>query len=427
MTINASGATRAGAAAALREKVNQYERGLTVEVDNSATLAQYLDWWLTEELAEQVADGSLMATTREQYANKVQHQIVPLIGHLRLRDVSPLHLRQWQTKLSRAGASPSLRGHTLAVLKNALERAVRYELLPSNAAKLVVPPPVQRQRRNEVTFEGARALLRAAQGDDLEAAYVLALHIPMRVGEVVGAEWDCVDFDRGLFSVRQNIVRVDGRWEIHGTKTHTPRVVPLPEAVLIALRRQRARQAEQRLAAGSAWAPPEIFDSDRRAWRLPEFVFTRATGKPYLQQGFYKQLRALCVRAEVVPLATHDLRRAANTLLRMAGVDPAVIRQLAGHKTEDMTELYTTDLTPAWPRQLNDSLCGCLDCSTGTATHGSALPRAAHRRGRAGLDRHRRRLLQQRPGRVVDRALQARVRPTRRARTRRRGPRAGPP
>lgn len=70
MTINASGATRAEAATALREKVNQYERGLTVEVDNSATLAQYLDWWLTDELAEQVSDGSLMATTREQYANK---------------------------------------------------------------------------------------------------------------------------------------------------------------------------------------------------------------------------------------------------------------------------------------------------------------------------------------------------------------------
>jgi len=75
VTINASGATRAEAATALREKVNQYERGLTVEVDNSATLAQYLDWWLRDELAEQVAHGSLMATTREQYVNKVQHQI----------------------------------------------------------------------------------------------------------------------------------------------------------------------------------------------------------------------------------------------------------------------------------------------------------------------------------------------------------------
>jgi integrase len=73
-------------------------------------------------------------------------------------------------------------------------------------------------------------------------------------------------------------------------------------------------------------------------------VFTRATGKPYFQQGFYKRLRSLCARAGVPPLATHDLRRAANTLLRLAGVDPAVIRQLAGHESEEMTDLYTTRL-----------------------------------------------------------------------------------
>jgi integrase len=43
-------------------------------------------------------------------------------------------------------------------------------------------------------------------------------------------------------------------------------------------------------------------------------------------------------------VATHDLRRTANTLLRVSGVDPAVIRQLAGHESEEMTELYTTRL-----------------------------------------------------------------------------------
>jgi integrase len=73
-------------------------------------------------------------------------------------------------------------------------------------------------------------------------------------------------------------------------------------------------------------------------------VFTRPTGKPLLQQGFYKQLHALCARADVPALATHDLRRAANTLLRVSGVDPAVIRQLAGQQSEEMTDLYTTRL-----------------------------------------------------------------------------------
>lgn len=344
VTINASGATRTEALEALRRKVVQHERGGETLIDPTVTLARYLEWWVDVELVDRVADGAIMETTRQQYVGRVRFQIVPLIGNVPLRDLSPMRLRQWMTALGRQGASPALRRRALAVLKTALERAVRYEVLVVNPAKLVDSPKVHRERRGEITIETARALLQAASGDELEAAYVLALHIPLRVGEVVGAEWDCFDLDQGLFAVRQNIVRIAGRWELHGTKTHSPRVVPLPEPVLAALRRQRPRQAQQRLAAGAAWSPPEILDVDRRVWRLPEFVFTRATGKPHLHQGFYKQLQALCLRAGVEPLATHDLRRAANTLLRMAGVDPAVIRQLAGHKTEDMTELYTLRL-----------------------------------------------------------------------------------
>lgn len=150
-----------------------------------------------------------------------------------------MHLRQWLSVLAKQGASPNLRRHALAVLKTALERAVRYELIPGNPARLVDPPRVHRERRAEVTVDTARALLAAARGDDLEAAYVLALHIPMRVGEVVGAEWDAFDLDRRLFAIRQNLVRLEGRWELHDTKKHRVRVVPLPQPVVAAKAGQR--------------------------------------------------------------------------------------------------------------------------------------------------------------------------------------------
>jgi len=360
VTINASGATLDEAKDNLREKVERHLRGGPARISGSVTVAAFLAWWVDEELAQRVADGINTETTRKQYADRVRFQIAPLIGAVRLRDLSAMHLRQWQAVLAKQGASPSLRRRSLAILKTALERAVRYELIATNPAKLVDPPRVERRRRDEITVSTARALLRAAEGDDLEAAYLLALHVPMRVGEVIAAEWDAFDLDRGLFDIRQNLVRVDGRWELHDTKTHTARRVPVPARVVAALRRQHARQAAQRLAAGPAWDPPQVLDVARRQWRQPDFVFTRATGKPHLQQGFYKQLRALCVRADVPPLATHDLRRAANTLLRVAGVDPAVIRQLAGHESEEMTELYTTRLDSLM-QQAVDRLAQQLD------------------------------------------------------------------
>jgi len=352
VTINGSGATRAQAVADVCAKVEQRLRGGDAQIDASVSLERYLRWWVDDELADRVADGTIVSTTRQQYATKVALHIVPHLGSIRLRELSVLHLRGWLSELAKQGASTNLRKHCLAVLKTALERAVRYELIPGNPARLIDPPRVRRSKRAEVTAGTARTLLVASatasaatpRGGELEAAYLLALHIPMRVGEVLGAEWDCFDFDRGLFALRQNLVRLEGRWELHDTKKHRVRVVPLPKAVLVALLAQRSRQADQRHAASTAWEPPEVFDVAREAWRRPDFVFTRPTGKPHHHQGFNKRLKALCRAAGLPPLATHDLRRTANTLLRVSGVDPAVIRQLAGHESAEMTELYTTRL-----------------------------------------------------------------------------------
>lgn len=277
VTINASGATLAEAKADLRAKVDQHLRGGPVRISAAVTLATYLAWWVDEDLAQRVADGVNTETTRKQYADRVRFQIAPLLGGVRLRDLSAMHIRQWQLTLGQQGASPSSRRRSLVVLKTALQRAVRYELILANPAKLVDAPKVQRTRREEITVGTARALLRAAEGEDLEAAYLLALHVPMRVGEVIAAEWDCFDLDRGLFEIRQNLVRVDGRWELHDGKTHTARRVPLPGRVVAALRRQHARQAAQRLAAGTAWEPPLVLDVARREWRRPDFAFT---GRP---------------------------------------------------------------------------------------------------------------------------------------------------
>jgi len=160
VTINGSGATLAEAKADVREKVEQHLRGGPVRISASVTLATYLTWWVHEELAQRVADGVNTETTRKQYADRVKFQIAPLLGGVQLRDLSAMHLRQWQATLAKQGASPSLRRRSLAILKTALERAVRYELIPANPAKLVDSPTVQRRRREEISVATARALLR---------------------------------------------------------------------------------------------------------------------------------------------------------------------------------------------------------------------------------------------------------------------------
>ena len=76
-----------------------------------------------------------------------------------------------------------------AVLRNALESAVREELIPRNVAKLIrVPAPRYKVNRG-LTVPQAKATLKAAAAHRMAALYVLALYLGLRQNRVRGAEY----------------------------------------------------------------------------------------------------------------------------------------------------------------------------------------------------------------------------------------------
>jgi integrase len=79
-----------------------------------------------------------------------------------------------------------------AVLRNALQMAVREEIVSRNVAKLVkVSAPKYKVNRG-LTVDQARAVLEAAKSERLNALYVLALCLGLRRGELFGLRWDDV-------------------------------------------------------------------------------------------------------------------------------------------------------------------------------------------------------------------------------------------
>ena len=53
--------------------------------------------------------------------------------------------------------------------------------------------------------EQVKRLLEAAQGNKLEALYVLAVHTGMRSGELLGLRWKDVDLEGGIVQVRRSV------------------------------------------------------------------------------------------------------------------------------------------------------------------------------------------------------------------------------
>ena len=208
----------------------------------------------------------------------MRRHVVPVLGRKRLKNLSVADVRGLVQTLNDNGMGTRMVQYVHAVLRNALEHAVRDESIPRNVARLVqVKTPTYEVGRG-LSVSQARSLLTAAKGERLEALYVLAVHLGLRRGELLGLRWDDVDLDKERLQVVRTLQRVEGELRFMPPKTrHSRRTVPLPAPCVEALRRHRAGQDCERLAAEEEWHDPGLVfvtrlgtpiepDNLRRSW-----------------------------------------------------------------------------------------------------------------------------------------------------------------
>lgn len=141
-----------------------------------------------------------------------------------------------------------------AVLRNALEHAVREELIMRNVAKLVKAPAPSYRTGKGLSPAQAKLVRKELRDHRLHVFYVLTLLLGMRRGELLGLRGSAVDLERGSLTVLTNLQRVEGELRLVLPKTRSSeRTIPLPSLAVSALRAHQERQAQERAAAGMAW------------------------------------------------------------------------------------------------------------------------------------------------------------------------------
>jgi len=190
-----------------------------------------------------------------------------------------------------------------AVLRNALECAVREEVIPRNAARLVKIATPQYAVNRGLTAPQAQAVLQAAQAQRLGALYVLALFLGLRRGELLGLRWEDVDLDGGKLEVVHTLQRVGGALQLVPPKTEgSRRTVPLPSVCVEALREHKRRQFRER---SDAW--PD--------WEDHGLVFPSRRGTPMEPDNLRRSWSVIRAAAGLPGVRFHDLRHTCVTLL----------------------------------------------------------------------------------------------------------------
>lgn len=292
-------------------------RGEAVD-DEGYTLGAYMDDWIDSERL------SVSQKTHASYEGTARLHIKPLLGHLRLKDLSADHLRWLYGEKLRAGLAPRTVQIIHTVLAKAMKEAVRRNLVITAATDGVKRPRVEKREMRTLDNAQVLALLRAARGDPYEALYTLAVSTGLRRGELLGLEWRDVDFDQRVISVRRS-VSANGK-TLKPTKTGRGRTLRLTPDAVAALVLHRAQQQEHRAMMGVSWLEHGLV--------FPSLVGTATNADNFVKRSFKPLLR----KAGLPKIRFHDLRHTfATLLLPRPEVPSKVVQEMLGHSSITMT------------------------------------------------------------------------------------------
>src|SRR6266545_520722 len=199
-----SGKTRQDVAQKLVAAAREIQQG-QLPPNQRLTLGQYLDQWL-----EQSAKPRLKATTFESYHHYITKHIKPALG---TRPIAKITAQEVQVFLNQK-ANSKLRPRTVqylhGILRAALNRAVKWQVIPRNVALLVDPPRGARPAISPLAPEAAAQFLSAAQGHCYEHLYAFLLASGLRLGEALALRWQDVDLSNKRIRVNHTLENLRG-------------------------------------------------------------------------------------------------------------------------------------------------------------------------------------------------------------------------
>ena len=200
------------------------------EIDNrthtprslSITVSEAADRWLAASAA-----AGLEATTVDFYKSHVAYHIKPMIGGMKLADLTPATVGEFESKLANDGRSPVMIGKVIVSLGSLLAEAISDGLLTRNVVSERSRSKGRRKHvakrlkakvvagENMPTPQEMAAIITAAK-PRWRTLFITASLTGMRSSELRGLRWEDVDLKESTITVRQ---RADKNGTIGKPKT----------------------------------------------------------------------------------------------------------------------------------------------------------------------------------------------------------------
>lgn len=316
------------------------------------TLSAYCD-----ELFTRLRKRGRAERTIDGY-RKLLKRILPKFGDKRMDAITPVQLAKFMADLSetkhphRAGAlSGNTQLHYYRVLSLIFGEAVYDGVVVANPVKAVRPPRVEKHRARFHDPADLAAVWQALQTEPLlwRALIACTLLLGLRRSELVGLQWQDVDYARAAVQVRRGVSKRTGEDQTTGPlKTATSqRAIPIPAelaAILKSWQQEQGGDGEDFIAAEKTKDGP-------LRWIHLDWPT--------------KWYRKFTTRHKLPAVNLHGLRHTYVTTLLASGMTLADIANLAGHATPAVTASVYSHATTGIHERATTALSAAINTQPG--------------------------------------------------------------
>lgn len=327
--------TKKEAEVELAKFVTKVQSGMVAD-GKSMTFAEFTEIWKRDYGSKELAP-----TTYARYLGILNTRILPYFSKFKLDKIKPTDIMKFYDMLENDTQIRRLKnnkGERLTkplskktilehhrLLRAMLHKAVYWQLIVNNPAESVQPPKTRKPKRRYYDDEQSKALvsnLMELTEDQIKykVAILLTLFTGVRLGELMGLEWNDINFKDGIVCINRSSQYLAEK----GVFTKTPktessiREVGIPDFVVSLLEEYKLWYDNQKEFCGELW-----IDSNR--------LFVQADGKPMHPSTISKWFVKFVEQIGLPVINFHGLRHTNATLLIAQNIEVPIVSARLGH------------------------------------------------------------------------------------------------
>lgn len=330
----------------LREKLAEFERMEGI-VRTNVLFSDYVRIWL------QHISRKVDVVTMQGYQVLADSHILPYFDESKivLANLDYIAIQRYidtkhkNGKLNgKGGLSPrSLKLHK-NIINQTLNLAVQNKLIPANPCQFVVLPQTVRYESSFYNDTQLNALFVALRDDPLLPLVKITSFYGLRRSELLGLQWDSIDFDARTMTIRHTVSKVTEVVAKDKTKNASSRrTFPLIDEALEIFKVAKCQEQQNRIAFG-------------REYQENSYVFKWPDGHTLSPDYVSHRFNDLLKKHSLPHIRFHELRHSCASVLIAMGWTLKDVQEWLGHSDIKMTANIYSHLDVARKNNIAASL-----------------------------------------------------------------------